>query len=69
MYKLPEHLLVNNPIKRYLINSPMFAGVEKDPDGGLTIYMQKIPRGPTKSAISYRRQMPLFLSLSPVLAK
>ena len=41
MYKFPEHLLVNNPIKRYLINSPMFPGLEKDPDGGLTIYMQK----------------------------
>ena len=41
MYKLPEHLLVSNPIKRYLINSPMFPGLEKDPDGGLTIYMQK----------------------------
>ncbi len=29
MYKFPEHLLVNNPIKRYLINSPMFPSPEK----------------------------------------
>jgi len=48
MYKLPEHLLVNNPIKRYLINSPMFSSLEKDPDGGLTIYMQKNSPGPDK---------------------
>ena len=48
MYKLPEHLLVTNPIKRYLINSPMFPGLEKDPDGGLTIYMQKNSPGPDK---------------------
>jgi len=48
MYKFPEHLLVNNPIKRYLINSPMFPGLEKDPDGGLTIYMQKNSPGSNK---------------------
>jgi len=48
MYKLPEHLLVNNPIKRYLINSPMFPGLKKDADGGLSIYMQKNSPGPEK---------------------
>jgi hypothetical protein len=48
MYKLPEQLLVRNPIKRYLINSPMFSSLEKDPDGGLTIYMQKNSPGPGK---------------------
>jgi len=48
MYKFPEHLLVNNPIRRYLINSPMFPGLEKDPDGGLTIYMQKNSPGSNK---------------------
>ena len=48
MYKFPEHLLVNNPIKRYLINSPMFLRLEKDPDGGLTIYMQKNSPGSNK---------------------
>ncbi len=48
LYKLPEQLLVNNPIKRYLINSPMFSSLEKDPDGGLTIYMQKNSPGPGK---------------------
>lgn len=48
MYKLPEQLLVNNPLKRYLINSPMFSSLEKDPDGGLTIHMQKNSPGPGK---------------------
>jgi len=48
MYKLPEHLLVSNPIKRYLINSPMFPGLEKDSDGGLTIYMEKDSPGSSK---------------------
>ena len=48
MYKFPEHLLVNNPIKRYLINSPMFPSLKKDPDGGLTIYMQRNTPGPDK---------------------
>src|SRR6476661_6740395 len=33
MYKFPEHLLVNNPIKRYLINSPMFPDMQKDSPG------------------------------------
>jgi len=48
MYKFPEHLLVNNPMKRYLINSPMFPGLNKDADGGITIYMQKNSPGPDK---------------------
>ena len=48
MYKLPEQLLVSNPIKRYLINSPMFSSLEKDADGGLTIYMQKNSPGAGK---------------------
>lgn len=48
MYKFPEHLLVNNPMKRYLINSPLFSSLEKDADGGLTIYMQKNSPGPGK---------------------
>ena len=48
MYKFPEHLLVNNPMKRYLINSPLFSSLEKDADGALTIYMQKNSPGPGK---------------------
>lgn len=40
MYKLPQSLLVANPIHRYLINSPMLPDMKKDADGGLTLYLQ-----------------------------
>ncbi|WFM72434.1 DUF1254 domain-containing protein [Halomonas sp. CKK8] len=40
MYQLPESLLVDNPIDRYLINSPMLPDMKMDADGGLTLYIQ-----------------------------
>ncbi len=40
MYRLPESLLVANPLNRYLINSPMLPELKKDSDGGLTLYIQ-----------------------------
>jgi len=40
MYKLPSSLLVANSLNRYLINSPMLPTLERDSDGGLTIYVQ-----------------------------
>ena len=40
MYKLPESLLVDNPINRYVINSPMLPDLVKNPDGSLTLYVQ-----------------------------
>ncbi len=40
MYELPQSLLVANPINRYLINSPMIPELKKDPDGGVTLYVQ-----------------------------
>ncbi len=43
MYKLPESLLVDNPINRYLINSPMLPNLTKNPDGSLTLYIQNSP--------------------------
>ena len=50
MYKMPESLLSANPINRYLINSPMLPQLNKDPDGGLTIYVQHESPGPDKEA-------------------
>ncbi|WP_216841196.1 DUF1254 domain-containing protein [Acidobacterium sp. S8] len=50
MYKLPEQLLVANPIHRYLINSPMLPHLKTDPDGGLTIYIQADSPGKEKDA-------------------
>lgn len=41
MYDGKTQLLIENPINRYLINSPMLPGMKKDPDGSLTLYIQK----------------------------
>ena len=42
MYNLPEQLLVENKLERYLINSTMLDNNELvlDEDGGLTLYIQ-----------------------------
>jgi len=45
MYKLPESLLVDNPISRYVINSPMLPNLIKNPDGGLTLYIRNSSPG------------------------
>lgn len=58
-YTLPQGLLFANPLNRYLINSAMLDGLERDPDGGVTLYIQSespggsaeanwlpVPRGP-----------------------
>jgi len=41
MYDGKTQLLIDNPINRYLINSPMLPSLKKNPDGSLTIYIQK----------------------------
>lgn len=41
MYDGKTQLLIENPINRYLINSPMLPNLKKNPDGSLTIYIQK----------------------------
>jgi hypothetical protein len=41
MYHGGNQLLVQNPIDRYLINTPMLQGMRRNPDGGLTIHIQK----------------------------
>ena len=50
MYKLPESLLVDNPINRYVINSPMLPDLVKNPDGSLTLYIQNSPPESDKQA-------------------
>jgi hypothetical protein len=50
MYELPASLLVANPINRYLINSPMLNTLTKDPDGGITLYIQNQSPGPGKES-------------------
>ncbi len=50
MYKMPESLLVDNPANRYVINSPMLPGLVKNPDGGITLYVQNSSPGADKEA-------------------
>ncbi|MCX8564524.1 DUF1254 domain-containing protein [Mycolicibacterium mucogenicum] len=50
MYRLPESLLVANPINRYLINAPMLPELKKDADGGYTFYVQKESPGADKES-------------------
>jgi hypothetical protein len=41
MYDGKTQLLIENPINRYLINSPMVPGMKKNRDGSLTLFIQK----------------------------
>ncbi|TNF43358.1 MAG: DUF1254 domain-containing protein [Epsilonproteobacteria bacterium] len=50
MYELPASLLVENPMNRYLVNSTMMDQFKRDPDGGLTIYVQHESPGASKEA-------------------
>ena len=50
MYDGKTQLLVANPLNRYLINSPMLPTLKKNPDGSLTIYMQKDPPSGDKAS-------------------
>ena len=50
MYDGETQLLIKNPIGRYLINSPMLPDMKKNPDGSLTIYIQKDSPGKAKEA-------------------
>ncbi len=50
MYEMPQSLLVENPIQRYLINSPMLSSLVPDPDGGYTIYVQNASPGVDKES-------------------
>jgi hypothetical protein len=40
MYDVPDLMLVDNPIDRYLLNSPMLPDFVRDGDGGITLYIQ-----------------------------
>ena len=50
MYDGKTQLLIENPINRYLINSPMLPGMKLNEDGSLTIYIQKDSPGAEKEA-------------------
>ena len=50
MYRMPEILLVDNPINRYLLNSTMLDQFKYDADGGLTLYFQNESPGADKES-------------------
>nr|WP_321451283.1 DUF1254 domain-containing protein [uncultured Carboxylicivirga sp.] len=50
MYELPASLLVENPLNRYLLNSPMLDDFVFDKDGGLNLYFQNESPGKEKES-------------------
>jgi hypothetical protein len=50
MYDGKTQFLIENPINRYLINSPMLPNLKKNPDGSLTLYIQKDSPGKVKES-------------------
>jgi len=50
MYDGKTQLLIENPIDRYLINSPMLPQLAKNADGSVTIYLQKDSPGKQREA-------------------
>ncbi|WP_439924482.1 DUF1254 domain-containing protein [Nitrobacter sp. JJSN] len=50
MYDGKSQLLIENPINRYLINSPMLSDMQKNADGSLTLYIQKDSPGADKES-------------------
>jgi hypothetical protein len=50
MYDGKTQFLIENPINRYLINSPMLPNLKKNPDGSLTLYIQKDSPGKAKES-------------------
>jgi hypothetical protein len=50
LYDGKTQLLTQNPINRYLINSPMLPDLKKNADGSITLYIQKDSPGKDKEA-------------------
>jgi hypothetical protein len=50
MYDGKTQLLIENPINRYLVNSPMLPNMKKNANGSLTLYIQNKSPGADKEA-------------------
>jgi hypothetical protein len=50
MYNGTTQFLIENPINRYLINSPMLPAMKTNPDGSVTLYIQKDSPGADKES-------------------
>jgi hypothetical protein len=55
LYDGKSQLLINNPLNRYLINSPMLSAMKKNADGSLTLYIQKDSPARQRKATGCRR--------------
>lgn len=45
LYDANTKLLIDNRLNRYLVNSRMLNRLQRDPDGGLTLYLQRLSPG------------------------
>ena len=52
MYDGKTQLLIENPINRYLVNSPMLPNMKKNADGSLTLYIQNKSPGADRGSNS-----------------
>jgi hypothetical protein len=50
LYDGKTQLLIENPINRYLINSPMLPGLKKNADGSVTLFIQNKTPGADKES-------------------
>jgi hypothetical protein len=50
MYDGKTQFLIKNPMNRYLLNAPMLPDMKTNPDGSLTVYIQKDSPGKDKEA-------------------
>jgi hypothetical protein len=55
MYDGKTQLLIENPINRYLVNSPMLPAMKMNAEGSLTLYIQNKSPGADKEATLFRR--------------
>jgi hypothetical protein len=69
-YDGKTQFLIENPINRYLINSPMLPGMKKNADGSVTLYIQKDSpgRGQGKQ-LAPRSERPHLPRHAPLLAE
>jgi hypothetical protein len=69
MYDGKTQLLIENPIDRYLINSPMMPGMKKNPDGSLTLYPEGLAGKGQGVQMATGAQRPDFHGDASVLAE
>jgi hypothetical protein len=70
MYDGRTQLLIDNPINRYLLNSPMLPELKKNRDGSITIYVQKDSPGKERESNWLPApDGPMFIAMRPYWPK